>query len=123
MLEAVVAMLEAASDSYSAPLDRRPKFQDAVDGIAAGQGDEGEDAIGAVFADGFDQEADGAKESEGGGPGIAPGAIRARHIGLAAAKKEERDEGEQVVGNEEEGEHGNDALETKNGERPRQPER
>jgi hypothetical protein len=29
-------------------------FEDAEDGIAAGEGDEGEEAVGTVFADGFD---------------------------------------------------------------------
>ena len=94
----------------------RNHFQDAIDGIAAGQGDQDEDAVGAVFADGFDEEADGAEEREGGGPGIAPGAIGSGHFGIAEAKKKHRDEGEQVVGDEEEGEHGDDALEAENGE-------
>src|SRR5208337_4194053 len=65
----------------------RDEFEDAVDGIAAGQGGEGEDAVGAVFADGFDEEADGAEEREGGGPRIAPGAVGARHAGFAKAEK------------------------------------
>src|SRR5208337_5362809 len=94
----------------------RDEVEDAVDGIAAGQGDEGEDAVGAVFADGFDEEADGAEQREGGGPGIAPGAVGAGHAGFAKAEKEHRDEGEEIVGDEEEGEHGDDALETEHGE-------
>ncbi len=36
------------------------EFQEAEGGIAAGQSDQGEIAVGGVFTNGFDQEADGA---------------------------------------------------------------
>jgi len=72
-------------------------LQDAEDGIAAGEGDEGEETVGAVFADGFDEEGDGAEEGQGGGPGIAPGAVGTRSVGIADAEEEEGDEREHVV--------------------------
>src|SRR5207245_2530109 len=61
-------------------------------------------------------EGDGAEEGEGGGPGIAPGAVGARGVGIADAEEEEGDEREHVVGDEEEGQHGDDAFEFADGE-------
>ena len=50
-------------------------------------------------------------EGDAGGPRIAPGAIGARHLRFFSAQNEERGVGEGVVGDEEEGEHGDDAFE------------
>jgi hypothetical protein len=91
------------------------EFQDTVDGVAAGESDESEEAVGAIFAHGFDEEADGAKEREGGGPGIAPGVVGAREGRFVHAKEKQGNKREQIVGDEEEGEHGDDAFETEDG--------
>src|ERR1700756_1143333 len=91
------------------------ELQDAIDGVAAAEGDESEEAVGAIFADGFHEEADGAKEREGGGPGIAPGTVGARERRFVHAKEKQGNKREEIVGDEEEGEHGDDAFETEDG--------
>src|SRR5262249_36187101 len=79
----------------------RGELHQAIDGITEDEHGERQRGVLLVGDDRADQKQDGGHERDSGEPGVAPRAIRARHVRLAFSQSENGQVGERVICHEE----------------------
>src|SRR5215472_10732575 len=88
------------------------ELHQAIHRIAEDEHGQGQRGVLLVGDNRANQKQNRGHQRNSGEPGVAPGAVRARHVRLALAQHKNGRVGERVVCHEEKGEHGGDALES-----------